>query len=356
MVCDSYTHVALNGPGILVTNNGYVQATSSYAFFNKYHIKCLNGGQANLAASTTDFGDEALVANGKSTTAIFDAALSTNATSGDTTFTINAPTAAAGWHGSATRPQGNMLVTLNSVTYPVLSATANGAGWDVTISRPNPSLRSANLGLDGDVTTPSTAEFFLRSQIASSGHTMEYVGSGTNYSALPENGGVPDDSKQIVESNGGKVWTSITDQNGKFKIGDFFEVDQRSGFINFSAGSYAFDVVTDTTPQLGGELDALTNKIVNLADPTAAQDAATKAYVDSLPSEVVDDTTPQLGGELDAQTFKIVNLADPTANQDAATKAYVDANAGTIVADGGNFNSGTSLVSTSTTYDGGSFD
>ena len=47
IVCDSYTHVGLNGPGILVTNNGYVQTTSSYAFFNKYHLKCKNGGQAN---------------------------------------------------------------------------------------------------------------------------------------------------------------------------------------------------------------------------------------------------------------------------------------------------------------------
>ena len=354
MVCDSYTHVGLNSPGILVTNNGYCQATSSYAFFNKYHIKCLNGGQANLAASTTDFGDEALVADGKSPVAIFTAVTTASAADQDITFTVGAPVPGT-WHGSATRPQGNMLVVVNNITYPVLSATANGAGWDVTISRPNPSKRSENLGLNGAVNSGAAVEFYLRSMIASSGHTMEYVGSGTNYSALPENGGVPDDSKQIVESNYGKVWTAITDQNGKFKIGDFFEVDQRTGYINFSAGSYAFDVVTDITPQLGGDLDALNNKIVNLGTPTNPSDAVTKAYVDSLPSEVVDDTTPQLGGQLDAQTYKIVNLADPTANQDAATKAYVDANAGTIVADGGNFDSGTSLVSTSTTYDGGSF-
>jgi len=311
MVCDSYTHVGLNGPGILVTNNGYCQATSSYAFFNKYHIKCLNGGQANLAASTTDFGDEALVADGKSTSAIFTATVSTTAADGATTFTIGAPTAGASWHGSATRPQGNMLVQVNNNVYPILSATANGAGWDVTISRPNPSNRSQNLGLNGTVPSGATALFTLRSQIASSGHTMEYVGSGTDYRALPENGGVPDDSKQIVESNGGKVWTAITDQNGKFKIGDFFEVDQRTGFINFSAGSYAFDVVTDSTPELGGQLDALTNKIVNLGTPTAASDAATKGYVDS--------------------------------------------NTGALVTDGGNFDNGTSTISTSQTIDGGSF-
>ena len=295
MVCDSYTHVGLNGPGILVTNNGYAQCTSSYAFFNKYHIKCLNGGQANLAASTTDFGNEALVADGKSSAAIFTATTTASAASGDITFTIDAPVVGT-WHGTATRPQSNMLVTVNGITYPVLSAVANGAGWDVTISRPNPSKRSENLGLNGAVGNGAAVEFYLRSMLASSGHTMEYVGSGTDYSALPENGGIPDDSKQIVESNFGKVWTAITDQNGKFKIGDFFEVDQRTGFINFSAGSYAFDVVTDTTPELGGELDALNNKIVNLGTPTAAQDAATKNYVDNAVSGAVDSAfieTPQ---------------------------------------------------------------
>ncbi len=298
MVCDSYTHVGLNGPGILVTNNGYTQATSSYAFFNKYHIKALNGGQANLAASTTDFGAESLVADGKSTAAIFTSTVDGAASDGATTFNIVAPTAGANWHGTATRPQGNMMVTVNSVTYPVLSSTANGSGWTVTISRPDPALRSNNLGLNGALSGGEAVSFFLRSMIASSGHTMEYVGSGTDYRALPENGGVPDDTKQIVESNGGKVWTAITDQNGKFKIGDFFTVDQRTGFIEFSAGSYAFDVVTDTTPQLGGELDALTNKIVNLGDPTAAQDAATKNYVDTAGFANYSDTTANFTGTL----------------------------------------------------------
>lgn len=316
MVADSYTHVGLNGPGILVTNNGYAQCTSSYAFFNRYHIKTLNGGQANLAASTTDFGNESLVADGKSTTAIFTSTVDGAASDGATTFNIDAPTAGSSWHGTATRPQGNMMVTVNSVTYPVLSSIANGSGWTVTISRPNPSKRSENLGLNGAVADGAAVSFFLRSMIASSGHTMEYVGSGTDYRALPENGGVPDDTKQIVESNGGKVWTAITDQNGKFRIGDFFEVDQRTGFINFSAGSYAFDVVTDTTPELGGQLDALTNKIVNLGTPTASADAATKAYVDANAGTSVSSTNTWTAGQrgeittLTSATTVTPNFAD----------------------------------------------
>ena len=314
MVCDSYTHVGLNGPGILVTNNGYAQCTSSYAFFNRYHIKTLNGGQANLAASTTDFGNQALVADGRSTTAIFSASLSTNITSGDTTFTIGAPTADASWHGTATRPQSNMLVDVNGTFYSILSAVANGAGWDVTISRPDPTDRSNNLGINGDVTAPIDIDFYLRSQIASSGHTMEYVGSGTNYSALPENGGVPVEANQVVESNNGKIWTATTDHNGKFKVGDFFEVDQELGFVTIPEGSIAFDLLSDQSPQLGANLDVNGNTITGLpSTPTANDEAVSKQYVDTQIGgidEVVEDLTPQLGGDLDVNGQTITSASN----------------------------------------------
>lgn len=46
--------------------------------------------------------------------------------------------------------------------------------------------------------------------------------------------------------------------------------------------------------------------------------------------------------------------ANPTSNLHAATKQYVDSNA-ILVADGGNFDSGASLVTSSSTFDGGSF-
>ena len=61
------------------------------------------------------------------------------------------------------------------------------------------------------------------------------MGSGTNYNALPENGGVPDETRQITELNNGKIWTAITDHT-VFRIGNqtddsFFEVDQQLGLV-----------------------------------------------------------------------------------------------------------------------------
>ena len=358
MVCDSYTHVGLNGPGVLVTNNGYCQATSSYAFFNKYHIKALNGGQANLAASTTDFGDQALVADGKSTTAIFTATVNGAESSGATTFDVDNITAGTGWFGDDTRPATNMLVEVNSVIYPILSATAITGGYTVEISRPDPNNKSTNLGLDGAISDNAAVSFYLRSMIASSGHTMEYVGSGTDYRALPENGGVPNETKQITELNNGKIWTAVTDHNGKFKIGGnqtddpIFQVNQQTGFVTIPTGSYAFDVLSDTTPQLGGDLDVNGNTITGLpTTPSATSEAASKAYVDAQvgTTDLVTDTTPQLGGDLDVNgntitstsnanvvidpngtgtvdvsTSRITSVTDPTGAQDAATKNYVD--------------------------------
>jgi len=311
MVCDSYTHVGLNGPGILVTNNGYVQATSSYAFFNSYHIKVLNGGQANLAASTTDFGNRALVADGKSTTAIFTSNVDGAAADGDISFNINEPTADPSWHGSETRPQGNMLVVVNGITYPVLSSVPNtdsegGNGWTVTISRPNPTDRSDNLGLNGNVADDLVVNFYLRSMIASSGHTMEYVGSGTDYRALPENGGVPIEANQVVELNSGKIWTATTDHNGKFKVGDTFEVDQQTGFVNIPANATTlFSVASDLSPELSGNLNAASYRITELADPINAQDAATKNYVDTNAL-----TTSDIGSTVQAYDATILNSSD----------------------------------------------
>jgi hypothetical protein len=101
---------------------------------------------------------------------------------------------------------------------------------------------------------------------------------------------------------------------------------------------------------LSANVDADQNKIVDLADPTSAQDAATKNYVDTEIGDHADDTSgvhgvtgdvvgtsddqeltnkdlgtgTALTADLNANNNKITGLAAPVDANDAATKGYVD--------------------------------
>ncbi len=360
IVADSYTHTALDGPGIFVTNNGYTQITSSYAFFNHFHIACINGGQANLAASTTDFGRFSLVAEGKSTSEIFSGQVKGTPSSGDITFTVDNVTAASGWHGSSVRPASNMLVEVGGNLYPILSSTVvSSSEFTVTISRPNTGDRTINDGLSNNPADNSNVKFYLRSMIASAGHTMEYVGAGVDYRALPEYAagtyavgsntspnGVHQESHQKKELNNGKIWAAITDHNGKFRVGDTFSVDQQSGFVDIPAGALSVSklladmdvngkkIVSDSgnenvviSPHGTGTVDVESSRITSVSDPTGGQDAATKNYVDTTTNAnplYVAVAGDAMTGALAMGTNKITGLGTPTANTDAATKNYVD--------------------------------
>ena len=77
--------------------------------------------------------------------------------------------------------------------------------------------------------TPVT--FYNRSAIIASAHTFEYVGAGTTYLALPQYGGIPIEANEVIQTNGGVVTFTSTDQKGNFKVGSGFTINQATGTI-----------------------------------------------------------------------------------------------------------------------------
>lgn len=78
----------------------------------------------------------------------------------------------------------------------------------------------------------SSINFHQGSYISASGHTFEYVGSGTNLAtALPYAGGYPIAGNQVIMQKGGQVYITSTDQQGDFRIGSGLLFNRVDGTI-----------------------------------------------------------------------------------------------------------------------------
>ena len=101
----------------------------------------------------------------------------------------------------------------------------------------------------------STVPFFKQSRVLASGHSLEYIGSGTNISsALPNQGGVAIQENEIDMRNGGLVVFTSTDQSGNFRIGDGVTINQQAGTISGTFYSKSlFSTMTPFILALGGD-------------------------------------------------------------------------------------------------------
>jgi hypothetical protein len=101
----------------------------------------------------------------------------------------------------------------------------------------------------------STVPFFKQSRILASGHSLEYIGSGTDINAaLPVLGGIAIQENETNARNGGLVVFTSTDQSGNFRIGDGVVINQQTGTISGTFYSKSlFSTITPFILALGGD-------------------------------------------------------------------------------------------------------
>jgi hypothetical protein len=89
--------------------------------------------------------------------------------------------------------------------------------------------------------------FYQRSYMSASGYLFEYVGSGSNYSALPQVGRFdPIQNREVNMLDGGKVFFTSTDQNGDFRIGTGLVISQATGVL--SGRTFQKSLFAEMTP------------------------------------------------------------------------------------------------------------
>ena len=150
------------------------------------------------------------------------------------------------------------------------------------------------------------------SQVRMTGHDFLDIGTGgfadTNYPVIiqadyPQQ---PDQNREVVSEEGGRVFYVTTDQDGDFRVGDYFKVEQATGRATLS--SEEFDLTGLNELQLGsitaGKQGATINEFstdgtfADNSDESVPTEKATKTYIDTqIVNAIGDNNSIQSGAE-----------------------------------------------------------
>ena len=79
------------------------------------------------------------------------------------------------------------------------------------------------------------------------GHDFLDIGTGditsTNYPNVPSQ--LADQGREVTELNGGRVYFTSTDQDGDFRVGDLFRVEQSTGVATLNADAFDLSGLTE---------------------------------------------------------------------------------------------------------------
>ena len=249
---------------------------------------------------------------------------------------------------------GNEQVSASDDVYAIVDLadvgetinSTNATGLHGTVILAAGTTNTIRAGLQAGATGTVTVNI---STCRATGHDFLDIGTGGfNASNYPNfifgPPGEKNAAQEVVEKNKGRVFFVSTDQNGIFKVGKFFQVDQGTGTVTFSA-SIALSDVDGLGFKRGVVITEFSTDtaMTDNASDTVPTEGAVRGYVNRRlgydvsgtsvsnklgPGVLAPNGVVPMTGDLNAASNTITNLKAPAQDSDAATKSYVDNIAG----------------------------
>ena len=203
--------------------------------------------------------------------------------------------ASHGDSSAAQTGQQGALIAVDSTDSTLTSATAITVGANVqfagdstyyrvsAVSETNTSAKTALIRLTSSVTSlnaiaDNTATTITNnfSNVRLTGHDFLDIGTGdfttTNYPGGPSQ--PADQSDEVDEVTGGRVYFTSTDQQGDFRIGDLFRIEQATGVATLNADAFDLSGLNELQlGSIGAQLGATINEFST--DETLGNDSNT---------------------------------------------------------------------------------
>jgi hypothetical protein len=192
------------------------------------------------------------------------------------------------------KPGGSIEVTGDPITYVVQSSS----GWTNSGSNVVIVLAADKAAYSTDGTGMKIRYDY--SNIRLTGHDFLNIGTGgvasTNYPGVPTQ--APSQGNEVVELFPGRIFYVSTDQDGNFRVGEYFKVDQATGRATLNASAFDLSGLTSLRlGSIGAQLGELVNEFSsditlsgnsNAAVPT---ERAVKQYFSNVSSDIKPSVT-----------------------------------------------------------------
>jgi len=368
MVFHGYTVISNDGVGYWVNGQGKSEIVSCFTYYCWYGYTTTNGGKIRSLSGNNSYGTYGVIASGfdPDETPVTGALYGSQLTYDEGSLTggeFAVGNTITGSPSGATGTITNVQTAVNKIYYNLTSGTftdadtiSTGGGSPVTatiatagvagqkgfilvadgfseIPRPGGSVSIAGdtfsyviqsvtgsytnsasiitlvLANEKPASSANNAAVTIRyaySNARLTGHDFLSIGTGdkisTNYPGEPTQ--PKSQANEVIESYPGRVFYVSTDQDGNFRVGDYFRVDQATGRATLNAS--AFDLSGLTSLRLGS-IGAQLGELVNefSSDPTLSgnsneavpTEAAVRGYFANIATNAVplDDNVQTLG-------------------------------------------------------------